>query len=812
MSEIYNERTSVGLFTYLGLFLTTLAILTYEIVLTRIFSVTMFYHYAFVAISIALFGMSVGAVIVYLFPSVFTKERAKYHLAWTSLAFGIFIVLSFLTHISIPFVPNFTFAGLYSIVLTYVVISIPFILSGINVGIALTKFPRRVSSLYAVDLIGAALGCIVILYLLGFVDAPSSILFISAIALFGSLSYSIGGKFKRIITVSAIFILILFSSGIINTVLAGQQRPFLKLQWVRTRLDGRHLYEKWNSFSRVTVDGDPDEKKKPFGWGFSSEMPEDTEVRELSMLIDNVAGTVITHFDGDTGKLDYLKYDVTNLAHYLVEDGDVLIIGTGGGRDILSSLVFGQKSILGVEINKNIIDVVNKRFGDFSGHLDRREEVRFVNEEAQSYIAGLDEKFDLIQSSLIDTFAAVSTGAFVLSENGIYTVETWEVLLNHLTEDGILTFSRWHFPEIPAETYRLTTLAVSSLKNIGVNNPEKNIIIVKSNRNEGPKILDVATVLVCKREFTTEEINRIESVSEKLKFEILYLPGREDINDTVINKIVTTDDLETLVKDFPVNIAPPTNDKPFFFNMLRMRDLFKTETWTMGHQGMNLTAVAILGVLLIIVIVLTVLFIFVPLFVKADRPEFPKISPLLTFFGAIGFGFILVEISQLQRLIIYLGHPSYSLSVVLFTLLLSSGIGSRLTSGISINDIKRSGVSRFVILIGLMLAYGLFTHHLISITTAGSIYVRILMSILILAPLGLFMGMAFPIGMKVASRISEKFTPWLWGVNGATSVCGSVLAVVIAINWGISTSFWCGTACYVVALGSFLIAVMKSEI
>src|SRR6185295_11229342 len=180
---------------------------------------------------------------------------------------------------------------------------------------------------------------------------------------------------------------------------------------------------------------------------------------------------------GDPEAVSHLKYDVTNVAHYLRPNSRVVVVGTGGGRDVLSALLFNQRQVTGVEINESIIDLVNRRFGDFTGHLDRDPRVQFVNDEARSYIARSPDRYDLIQISLIDTWAATAAGAFVLSENSLYTLEAWQTFLNHLEPNGVLTFSRWYFP-LPGQVYRLTSIATAALMDLGIKQPRDHIIVV----------------------------------------------------------------------------------------------------------------------------------------------------------------------------------------------------------------------------------------------------------------------------------------------------------------------------------------------
>jgi hypothetical protein len=796
----------IGRPMYAGLFMVALATLMYEILLTRIFSVTMFYHFAFVAISIAMFGMTLGAVLVYLLPQVFTPERARQQLVWSSLLFAITIFFSFLTHLAVPFSTDtevmWSLVGIYALLLTYVAISVPFVCSGIAITLALTKFPRHVSTLYASDLAGAALGCILVIYTLNITDGPTAVVVVALLASIGAGFFALQDGMRQLRVLTGMCGLVFLTLVVSNMALLETQSPFLRLVWVRGEKEQRPLYEAWNSFSRIKIYGDPDERGSPFAWGLSSTYSPDRRVRQLFMQIDSEAGAVLEKYHGDVGDIEHLKYDVTNIAHYVRTDADVLVVGTGGGRDILSALAFDQQSVTGVEINRNIIDSVNREFGHFTGYLNEDPRVTFVNDEARSWIARQDREFDILQISLIDTWAATTAGAFVFTENALYTVEAWEIFLDHLTPHGVLTVSRWYFADGPGEVYRLTALASTALMRQGIANPRDHIVIVRVKGNKGAGDPDgVGTILVSQEPFSKHDLDTIETVAQRMQFEIVLSP-RIALNENFV-RIASGQDLAAFTASFPINIAPPTDNNPFFFHMLRLGDVFSPSLQYQGVTSYNMNAVAILGILLAIVIGLTLVFIIVPLVLRGDRTSLRGSFPLLLYFAGIGFGFMLVEISQMQRLTVFLGHPTYGLSVVLFTVLLSSGLGSFLTR--RVHDPEQENVVMVLLsaLLGMLVIFGTVTPALTHFFQESSTLLRILVAVGILFPLGLFMGMAFPLGMKLAAARSEALTPWLWGINGSTSVCASVLAVAIALMAGISASFWMGVICYSIAVVAF---------
>jgi len=312
----------------------------------------------------------------------------------------------------------------------------------------------------------------------------------------------------------------------------------------------------------------------------------------------------------------------------------------------------------------------------------------------------------------------------------------------------------------------------------------------------------VGTILIGRQAFSSGDLDTIERVTEEMEFDLVLTPQYS--LDTTFSILASGNNLNEFLAKFPLNIAPPTDDTPFYFHMLRTRDVFTRGVRNQGVMNMNMNAVAVLGVLLIFVVGLTFLSIIVPLILTSRKFSLRGSLPFFTFFSSIGLGFMLVEISQMQRLIIFLGHPIFGLSVVLFSLLLGTGLGSFLTERKGIVGARLSSFWPFVVLLAALVSFGVLTPFIIKSFESSSTFLRILASSAILFPLGIMMGMPFPIGMRVASNKIPNITPWLWGINGATSVCASVLAVVIAMTASISSSFWVGVSAYAIAFLAFI--------
>jgi hypothetical protein len=487
-------------------------------------------------------------------------------------------------------------------------------------------------------------------------------------------------------------------------------------------------------------------------------------------------------------------------------------MGVGGGWDVLAALHYQQREITAVEMNGAMIDTVNGRFGDYTGHLDQVPNVNFVNDEARSYVARSDDRFDIIQIPFTDTWAATAAGAFALTENSLYTVEAWESFLDHLTDDGVLSVTRWYFVPRPMEAYRLTSLATVSLRSAGIEEPRDHIILARSAES----LPDIAqtTILVSAQPFSANDIALARAAGAAQDFELILAPDEEP-DDPLFALIAESDDPGSLDLGFPGDISAPTDDRPFFFQMIGFSDLFDRSLYG-GFNDYLAQPVLVLASLAVAVLALTAFFIVLPLVLTTSRRSLNGTFPLVVFFGAIGLGFLLLEIAQMQRLTIFLGHPTYALSVVLFSLLLFSGIGSLATERFAGTKpgagLGRATMLPILALLVVVVTLGLTTPGVIDLFDAATTPVRIAAAVALLAPMGLVMGVPFPLGMNVASLRPNAPTAFFWGINGATSVSASVLAVAISMGWGISMAFWAGCLAYMVAAAAMGVVVLRGRV
>jgi spermidine synthase len=804
---------------YFAIFVLACATLSYQILITRFFSVVLYYHFAFAAISLAMLGLTRGAVRVFDNPVLYAREKVAskfaHHAAWFALS-GVGAMVAFLCA---PLVIPAQFLPVALPVATLVFV-IPFTQSGICISLLLTRLPFGGGWMYAADLSGAALGCLGIIVALLAVDPVSATLWIAAFGAGAGWLVARDGGDARVLRFSLAIALALAAAAAVQTGLGASGMSPLGVLWAKGRAQTGTLFERWNTYSRVRVTGYGE--STPFGWGLVR-TPQ-TTIDQDYLDIDADAGTVITRFDGDFSKLAYLKDDVINAAYLVQPLDDVAVVGVGGGRDILSARLFGAKRITGIEINPAIFEVLTDKFADFSGHLDRLPGVSLVNAEARSYINHSPKRYDLVQISLIDTWAATAAGGLTLTENRLYTVEAWGDFYRALKPGGLLSVSRWYDPaNYHDEFYRLVAIAASALRNLGVPPSEldRHVIVLNAGR--------IVTVVTRPDAFSDAEWQRARAALEAQGFKILLGPGVafDEVTSTLLSGAADA----AFYSALPRNIAPSTDDKPFFFYTTRLGDIFRwgapeksaaattvdgssPASNTMARlfafltnigstEVKNNAAVVTTLVLIIGTLCAGIYYVGIPFVRLARRMPISILTPPVAYFSAIGMGFMLIEVSQMQRLMVFLGHPVYGLGVVLFTLLLFSGLGSA-TVGSKSPSIPAL-VGRTVGLLAVLTIVGFLTPVVTAWSRPASTDVRILVSVLLLAPPGFLMGMMFPLGLSTW-RQHRDLLPFFWSANGITSMFASVLGMAMSMEFGIAETYAAGIGCYVACVLIVLVA------
>jgi MFS family permease len=797
----------------LGIMLISMAILNLEIALTRVFSVFMWYHFAFLTISLALLGSGVAGVWVYLMSKRFSREEVGARLTVLAALFGFASVGAFVVYLQIPFNVQTFRQGLGWdiagwVALVYIVLAVPFLLGGAILSLAISRYSEAVGEIYFSDLAGASLGCLVSVAALNLVGGANAVLLVGVLGGLGAVLFSLQIRLKsaRVLSIAAAIVLL---GLLVSNLIDGPSRPN---NWLNVRrrsgYEASHeiIYEKWNALSRITVYEDPG-WLQPFGWGLSP-VYQGADPGHLLMLIDSKAGTPIQKWTtGDWASLDFLRYDLTSIAYYVLAEPSTFIIGPGGGRDVLTGLFFGARKITGVELNPAIIDAAQNEFGEYAGHVYDQPQVRIEVEDARTYLARDGEHYDLIQASLIDTWAASSAGAFALSENSLYTREAFLTYYDRLTDEGILSFSRWYYAQDPVETLRMVTLGLDGWKRSGVDDPAAHIVVLANLAQNRSATEGLATMLLKKTPFTAEQVDRLAEISREMGFTVLYAPGLTPVPNAV-HSLISAPDLRKEISSYALDISPPTDDRPFFFSFARPSVLLSAVYLDSPVLRANMEANRVLGVVLLISVGFTVLLGLGPLALQWSRRSGNRnVGPTdvvqphdLLYFAALGMGFMLVEIPLIQRLTLYLGSPTYALVVVLFTILLSSGVGSLSTHRVQSQRALARLQWVIPILLAILVLHLVLLSPLLGWTQRWGLGVRLVVCIAAIAPTGYVMGQLFPLGIKHVRDRRPESIPWLWAINGAASVVGSSLATIIALQLGFRSASMLGIFCYVLSL------------
>jgi hypothetical protein len=790
--------------TYGGIFLLCLATLMYELILTRIFSVLMWYHFASMAISLALFGMGVAALTVQLRPGWFPSERTPFLIARFTALFALSVALFFAVFLLFrwqpqlgfrvlsffhqpfyqPFQQGFYDRGVPATLLPvlaglYLVTALPFYFGGLALTLLLSRHLASVNRLYFWDLLGAGAGCLLVILLLKLLGGITAILAIALVGLLAAALLLPAGTPAVHRRVLWGVMLLLVAAGLGNHLYG-----FAEIRFVRGRYEPNLLWSAWNSFSRVAVYPSQSQEMDQ-AWGLSrtyrGPVPE-----QLGVVEDDTGYTTLYRWEGEK-TLAFFRDNVITLPYYLKPQAKTLIIGPGGGKDVLAALSLDAAEVVAVELNPLIGRAVNDEFGAFTGELYRRPKVRLVIDEGRSYIRRSPERYDVIQASAVFGRMAPAAGAFTLSENNLYTVEAFRDYWEHLTDDGILTISRFIFER---ETLRLVSLGLQLLREEGAADPAAHLAVIKER--------GLANFMLKKSPFTPAEIEQLRRLGREREFDVVFLPDRRD-GDGPFQRLIASGGSPEFYRQFPYDITPTDDDRPFFYYMFKPADFARLLTFPQESQFED-RAVLTLRNLLAVVSGFVALFLLLPL-VLLDRQALRRAGSgwRILYFACLGLGFMLVEIGLLRRFILFLGPPIYALAVVLCSLLVFAGLGSLLADR---TPPGREGRVLPPVLLALVLLFNLYVFDLPPLLNAAMtapILGRCLLAALLLAPLGLLMGMPLPLGMRLFHRDGSG-VPWSWGINSATSVLGAILAVIVAMNFGFTVTLLAGEALYVLAL------------
>ncbi|MFW6131931.1 MAG: hypothetical protein ACOC5F_04975 [Candidatus Aminicenantaceae bacterium] len=770
-----------------GIFLISSATLCLELCLLRYFSVSQHYHFAFLVISISFLGYGASGSFLSILKNIHSLDENKF-LSYNSFLFSISIFFTFLISNSIHFdfiQLSWNQNQIFLIFLYYILFSIPFFFSGMIISFAIRKSAQEVNKIYFSDLFGAGTGTLLVIVVFLIKGDKGSILIISLMPLLASLLFI--GKasyfwksFISLFMIAGVFLFLLAPSW-----LSFRISPFKSLQVALKYPDAKHLLTEWNSISRIDIFESPAVRYAPgLSLLYQEKLPP-----QLGLSIDGGSITAITKYrDSQHSSLRFLDFLPASLAYSCHQNPNTLIINPKGGLDILSALYFKSHKIKVIEHNPLIVKLLKNEFSNFWGNLYEKQNVQLAVSYPRAAIKKEKEKYDLIVFSLPDVFGASSATQFGLGENYLFTVDSFEHILQILSDDGIISMTLFMLPPPRSEIKMLATW-IEAMEKSGMN-PVNNLVCIRT--------WGTISFFIKKIPFTENEKQKIKNFSEKCLFDIVYYPGinknetniynefEEPIYYNLTQKLLSPTKRKRLYDNYLFQINPATDLKPFFYNFLKINK-FKSTYKALGNKLYPLLKGKFLVyVLLVQAIFISIVLIILPLFIIRKKKPDKKcsLSRIMGYFGILGLSFIFVEITFIQKFILFLGHPVYSTSIIVFSLLFSSGIGSFFSKKILgkniIKNLKMCLILCVCFILISLFIFPLLFEHFIEL----DLLLKIIITFALIFPLGFVMGFPFPTGIRILEYQDKDYIPWAWAINAFSTVINSITALLFA--------FWIG--------------------
>jgi hypothetical protein len=796
-----------------GLFLLSAATLTFEITLTRLYSVAQFYHFAFMIVSIALLGFGASGTALAIFPTLGRKDpRAS--LGKLAFATSLSLLGAYLLTNLLPF-DSFSIAWdrrqVAILVLHYIALAAPFFFSGMAVGLLLEVFPRSAGQTYAFNLFGSALGCGIALAAPSFLGGEGTVMLSSGLAALGSLvclsrrSASASRSLASQAVPAILSVLLLVTTALdLGLRLSGYSglpgldlrlSPYKGLSYALQQPGAQVTFRRWNAFSRIDVVRSASIHSIP---GLSYRYLQPLPLTD-GLLVDGDDLSPILPEGTGTGFMDYLPSAVV---YQLRPAASALVLEPRGGLDISVALGLGARQVTAVEANPLIVKSVGAPY--------QNPLVQIILESDRSYLRRTDSRFDVIVFSLTSSYHPVHSGAYSLAEDYRNTVESYQDALNCLAPGGLLVVTRW-LQSPPSEDLRSFALAVTALERNGAD-PRSQIVALRGYNS--------LTMLVRNGDFLPDELSSIRVFAHERAFDLIYapdiLPGEtnrynilpDSIYYQAYSGLLAASPRQDFYADYPYDITPSTDDHPFFGHFFKWSQAGQILA-ELGHtwQPFGGAGYFVVLALLLLAIFLAGILILLPLAFRrsaeVNHVNHPAILSPLLYFILIGLAYLLVEIPLIQRFILYLGQPTYAMAAVLFTLLLFSALGSSLSN-------RLPHRLALVALIILLLGIPLLLPSLFDLTLGLVFPLRLILTILVLSPIGFLMGLPFPAGIRWMTESHDHPNsetpregiaggvqiPWIWAANGASSVIASILAALLALSFGFGWVLRLGALCY----------------
>ena len=785
---LYRVPLVIGLLSF--------AILGYQLSLMRILSYAQWYHFAYMIISVALLGFGASGTVIALFRERLTRNYPAVVLAG-SLLCALLIACSpaLLSLVSIdPFLMLSKPSHLWQLVLVYLIIFLPFFAAAMVIGLSFVVFPDAVGRLYFFNLAGSGLGSFAAVVLMQWIHPHSMPLVMAVIAL--PAVWLIGTTARWRIILTLVTILALAAVAIWQPVVPMSQYKSLS----RTSLlpDARVTHRSISPLGALEVVESQALRYAPgVSLNYRGAIPAQPGVFNDGEWIGSMIDA------RDSSAFAVLRHSTSSLPYRIGNTSRVLVVGSGAGSELLLARAYEAETIVGIEMNRRLVELVEQKHR----FADGENRGAMIVAEARSYLARDTSLYDLIIVPILEGQTASAAGTQALFENYLFTVESFQTMLNRLSDGGMLVIHTWMtFP--PRAPMKVITTMFRALRNAGIEQPAQNIVAIRS--------WGAFTALAARSPLTPEQMQAVRTFCDTLGFDLAYLPNirQDEVNrhhqldrpylyDAAMALIEGSE--EALYRAYPFHIAPATDDRPYFSHFVR----WESVPYLMRTYGSRETPFFELGYFLLIVtlaqlVVLSFILIVLPLLLRRkERSPRRSMARTLLYFGAIGIGYMIVEIVMIQKFILFLGHPIYSVSTIIAVLLISSGIGSAVSGRIAA---FRPNILK-IALIGIVALLSLYAVALPSILSGLLQFDfgwRLFLTALLIAPAGFLMGFPFPLGLTKFARISPSLVPWGWGINGYCSVVSASLAVLIAMEFGFSLLLFAAMIAYIVA---FIVSV-----
>lgn len=774
----------------MGLAVTSAAILMLEIGATRLMSFVSWHHFAFMVVSVAMLGLGAASVSLSLSKKLRGAQLGLVCVVGAA-AQAVLTLVAYVLLVSARFSPVMLamefWSQIFRLAVTYLALILPFLAGGLVMASCLSRMARRSSVLYGADLLGAAVGSLAAVALAGPLSIEQLVLASGILAAGGALIFSDRKPFRLGLSALAMVSMIA-TCGVVSVVLPARPARGKSMQLALEATSenrGKILSSHNTPLGRVDVVQTPDE----IVWSRNPRAPSERPA-QLRIIIDGDAATPVALVDENAPDgLDYLDYLPSSFVFSIRRPDKVLILGAGGGQDVLSALRFDPRQIDAVEINPAIVRLMTKSLSERSGRIYERPGVNLIRGEGRSFVRGATGSYDVVQMGLVDTWAATSTGGLSLTENFLYTEDAFVDYLGALREGGMIGITRW-LQRPPRETLRLTVLALGALERTGVADPARHVAVVGVER--------VAALIVAKDPFSESDIERISGLAREHRLDVLWLPGQPPRGEIsgVFHRLLTAEDRERFIGSYPFDISSVDDDRPFFFDFNTPRGM---GIWLLLGQPSNaaLSGTATLAAVLAQAVLFSLLLLLVP-FLSRRASLIKGDGRLLLYFGLTGTGFMFIEIPLLQRLTLIVGHPTQAAALVLCVLLGASGFASLLSTRITGSSRKRAMVAlgSLGLLAMIEAVFGMRIGQ--AILETGPL-ARAVFGAGLVAPLGLLMGLPTPHGLRVAAQQSPRLPPLLWATTSFASVCGAVLSVMVSMKGGFGFALGIGATCYFLA-------------